>query len=119
MLNLIKNLTPTQWVILFLSTAGFLNASAAQLTEWFGPTIAHAIISVLGFTQGLIGSWAMALNGQGSLVKQVLAMDGVEKIDINGQANATLAKLAVDKTVDKIAPTTAAMATVEATAKAS
>jgi hypothetical protein len=71
MLNLIKNLTPTQWIIIFISTAGFLNASTAQLTEWFGPKVAHDIISGLGFAQGLIGTWAMALNTQGAQIASV------------------------------------------------
>lgn len=117
MLNLIKNLTPTQWILLIMSTAGVLNGSAAQLTEWFGPTVAHAVISVISFGQTMIGAWAMALSGQGGAVKQVLAMPGIEKITVNDQAGMALAAIAIDKAVDKISPTPAAFAAVEATAK--
>ena len=117
MLQAIRNLTPTQWIILGISTAGFLNASTAQLTEWFGPKVAHDIISGLGFAQGLIGCWVMALSGQGSIVKQVLAMPGVQHIEVNADASATLAQIAVDKNVDKIAPAPAVQAKVEQIAR--
>jgi hypothetical protein len=132
MLNVIRNLTPTQWIILFISTSGFLNASAAQLTEWFGPHVAHNIITGIGFAQGLIGTWAMALNtqgariqnvvsdptAQGALVKAVLAMPGVENMTISAKATPQLAQVAVDPSEDKIAPTPEATAAVTATAKA-
>jgi hypothetical protein len=117
MLKMIKNFTPTQWLLLGISTAAFLNASAAQLTEWFGPKVAHDIITAIGFTQGLVSAWAMALTGQSSAIDQVLAMPGVEKIDVNAKANSVLAAKAVDPKVNKIAPTPAAMDVVTETAK--
>lgn len=118
MWNTIKNLTPTQWLLLGIATAAFLNASAAQLTDWFGPKIAHDIISGIGFIQGLVSAWAMVLTNQSSAVKQVLSMPGVEKIEVNDKANATLAAIAIDPAVNKISPTIAAMTAVTATAKA-
>ena len=116
-MNLIRNLTPAQIIILIITTAGVLNGSAAQLTEWFGPKMAHNIISIISFGQTLIGAWAMALTGQGSQIKDVLAMPGVDHISVNAQANPTLAAIAVDQNVNKIAPTPAAMDAVTATAK--
>jgi hypothetical protein len=118
MLNLIRNLTPAQIVILVISTAGVINGSAAQLAEWFGPKVAHNIITAIGFGQTLIGAWAVALTGQGSAIKQVLAMPGVDKITVNSQANSTLAAIAVDPALDKIAPLPVDKTAVEATAKA-
>jgi len=118
MLNLVRNLTPTQWILLIMSTAGVLNGSAAQLTEWFGPTAAHTIISVISFGQTLIGAWAMALSGQGAAIKQVLAMPGVQNITVNDKANATLAAIAIDPKTDKIAAAPSALEAVTATAKA-
>ena len=104
MLKLLKSLTPTQWIILYLATAGVINGSAAQLTEWFGPNVAHDIISVFAFSQTLIGAWAVALTGQGAQIKSVLAMPGVENIDVNAKANPTLAAIAVDPALKNIAP---------------
>jgi hypothetical protein len=118
MLNTLRNLTATQWIMLGVATAGFLNASTAQLTEWFGAKVAHDIISGIGFIQGLVGAWVVALTSQGSVIKQVLAMPGVDKIDINANANSTLAAIAIDPKEDKIAPTPAAMQQVTATANA-
>ena len=116
-MNMIRNLTPAQIVILIITTAGVLNGSTAQLIEWFGPKVAHNIISVISFGQTLIGAWAMALTSQGAVVKQVLAMPGIEKVDVNGLANQTLSAIAVDQNVNKIAPTPAAMDQVTQTAK--
>lgn len=119
MLKMIKNFTLTQWIILGISTAAFLNASTAQLTEWFGPKITHNIITAIAFVQGLVGTWAVALTSQTATIKQVLAMPGSEKLEVNELANSDMAKLAVDKTINKIAPTVSAMDAVTATAKAS
>jgi hypothetical protein len=44
-------------------------------------------------------------------------MPGVESITVNSQANKILAQVAVDPTLDKIAPTPAAAAAVNALAK--
>ena len=101
MLNLIKNLTPTQWILLIMSTAGVLNGSAAQLTDWFGPHVAHDIISGLGFAQTLIGAWAMALSGQTGLVQQVAAITGTDgqpavRVSVNANAPASVASVALD-----------------------
>ncbi len=46
----------------------------------------------------------------------MLAMPGIEKINVNAAANQTLATIAMDPNVDKIAPTPSALATVTKTA---
>ena len=117
MFKIIKNLTPTQWLLLGISTAAFLNASTAQLTEWFGPKVAHDIITAIGFVQGLVSAWVMVLTNQTSTVTQVLAMPGVEKLDVNGRAGKALAKMAINPNINKISPTPAAMEAVTAIAK--
>lgn len=65
----------------------------------------------------LLQSISVALSTQTAQVKDVLAMPGIEKINVNAQASTALATLAVDQTVNKIGPTPAAAQQVEATAK--
>ena len=56
-------------------------------------------------------------SGQSSALKQVLAMPGVEHISVNALATPALAEMAVDPTVNKIAPMTGAANAVAAAAK--
>jgi hypothetical protein len=118
MWNLIKNLSPTQWVILFMTTASFLNGATAQLTDFVGPTVTHYVISGFAFASGLIGTWAVALTSQGSIIKQVAAMPGIDPIKVNANANATAAALAIDPESHKISPAEGAAQAVAAIAKA-
>lgn len=94
-----------------------LMVSSAQLTDLLGPGLAKTITTVAGLLNLTLQSITVALTSQGSTVKDVLAMPGVDKIDINGAANQTLAQIAVDPAVNKIGPTQAAQSRVEATAK--
>lgn len=92
--------------------------SSAQLTDLLGAPLAKTIVTVSGLANMILQGVTVALTTQSAQVKDVLAMDGVEKIDVNAKANATLATLAVDPAVNKISPTPAAMQDVTATAKA-
>lgn len=114
----LKDITPIQIFGGILVVNTVLAGGTTQLTDLFGAAMANHILSVCILGSGICGGFIMQMGGMGSQVRNVLGMTGVEKIDINGQANAALAKLAVDPTLDKIAPTQAAMATVTATAKA-
>lgn len=113
-----KNITQTQWVAFVIGAASFLGGATAQLTTLFGANGAAYVASACAIVSGLAGVFLMATTGQGSQVKQVLAMPGVEKIDVNSQASSALATIAVDPKQDKIAPTQAAQAAVTAIAKA-
>lgn len=114
----LSDITPLQILGGVLVVNTVLVGGTTQLTDLFGAAMANHILSVCILGSGICGGFIMQMGGMGSQVRNVLGMTGVEKIDINGQANAALAKLAVDPTLDKIAPTAAAMATVTATAKA-
>jgi hypothetical protein len=57
------------------------------------------------------------VSGQSNLVKTVQAMPGVESIQVNSQANKTLATLAVDQAQAKVDIIPGANAAVTATAK--
>lgn len=112
------NLTPLQIIGIILAVNGALTGATAQLTDLFGPLVAKDIVSVASLGSAILGGIITSISGQGAQIKNVLAMPGVERINVNAQANQTLAAIAIDPGVDKIAPTPAAMATVTQTAKA-
>ena len=107
-----KNITPIQWLIILLSLNSAIAGATAQLNDLFGAQVAHYIVSGVTFANTIIGAMMVPFTGQSAQIKQVLAMDGVEHIDVNSKANATLAQIAVDPAVDKIAPTQSAEAKV-------
>mgnify|MGYP001599709102 CR=1 FL=1 len=107
------NLTPLQIIGIILAVNGALTGATAQLTDLFGPIVAKDIVSLASLGSAILGGIITALSGQASQVKNVLAMPGIEKVTVNAQANQVLSAMAVDRTVDKIAPTPAAQADVE------
>jgi hypothetical protein len=102
-----------------VAVLGVLMISTSQLTDLFGPGVAKSITAVAGILNSILGATLAVITSQTGTVKDVLAMPGVEKIDVNGKANSTLAAIAVDPTVDKISPTPAAQAQVTAIAQGS
>lgn len=100
-----------------IGVLGVLMISTANLTDLFGPTVARLIVSTAAMLNAILGAVVTAVSGQSSTVKEVLAMPGVAHIDVNAQANQTLAALAVDPTVNKIAPAPHAAEEVQAIAK--
>lgn len=112
-----NNITSKQWFQIISGINGGLITGAALLQTLFGQDLTLKIVAGLGVMGIIINSVGTALSGQGALVKDVLAMPGVDKIDVNGRANTTLAAIAVDPAINNIAPTVAAMDKVTATAK--
>lgn len=123
---MLKNVSVLGWlgiIILFNST---LIGGASQLGDLSLSTGAvKAILAVAtlgnGFLGGLVTMFSTSANmaksiDQGTLVRTVLDMPGVQHIDVNKNASPTLAQIAVDPMIDKIAPTPQATATVQATA---
>lgn len=115
---MIVDLNGKQIISIIGAVISVLMVSSAQLTDLLGPGVAKTIVTVAGLTNMILQSVTVAITSQGSTVKDVLSMQGVERISVNGQANSTLATIAVDPTQNKIAPTQAAEAAVAATAKA-
>lgn len=111
------NLNAKQIISIIGAILSVLMISTAQLTDLLGPTAAKSLVSIAGLFNMILSSVMAAITSQGSTVKDVLAMDGVAKINVNEKANATLAALAIDPKQDKISPTVAAQSAVEATAK--
>lgn len=78
--------------------------ASAQLSTLFGQTTANVIVTVCTLTVATLGAVLGVINNQTNTVTLVKSMPGVDKIEVNAQANPALAKMALDPTVDKIKP---------------
>lgn len=111
------SITAKQWYQIIQGIIGGFITGAALFQTLLGQDLTIKIVAGLGLLNIVVASVGTALSSQGSDIKSVLAMPGVEKLTVNSQANQTLAAIAVDPTINKIAPTQAAEAAVAATAK--
>ena len=115
------NITSKQWFQIISGINGGLITGAALLQTLFGQNLTIQIVAGLGIFGIILNSVGAALSGadsQETQVKNVLAMPGVQNIEVNSRATPALAKLAVDPTQDKIAPTQASEAQVAQIARA-
>lgn len=96
------NFNAKQWLSVALVVLGVLTASAAQLTDLFGPAVTKTIVSIATLCMSMLAGISGVLSTQSSLIKDVQAMPGVEKITVNERASEALATLAVDPTQNKI-----------------
>lgn len=113
-----------QKLALTIGILGFVATGGTQLTDIFSPfgsmapQIVKEIVSLAGFVSGVLGIILTFTTGQGSQVKAVQAMPGVDKIVVNSSANTALATLAVDPQQQKIEVAPGAASAIAATAKA-
>lgn len=110
------NLNGKQLLGIAIIVVSVLAISTTQLTDLFGPDAAKKVVAAAIILNGILGGTITLIGGdisQGQQVRQVLDMPGVEHININANANPTLAALAVDPNIDKISPTRAAQIAVE------
>lgn len=96
------NLNGKQILSIILVILGVLMASTAQLNDLFGSSNAKIIISIAGLLNAALAGVNTIISSQSSLVTDVQAMPGVEKITVNAQANKALAGLAIDPANEKI-----------------
>lgn len=89
------NLNPKQWLAIVIAVLSVFIASTAQLTDLVGPQVTKLIVSLSSLTVTILSSISAILSTQTSLIQDVQAMPGVEKITVNAKANQTLASLAV------------------------
>ena len=86
---------------------GGLITGAALLQTLFGQDLTIKIVAGLGIFGIILNSIGAAFSGSDSQevqVRNVLAMPGVENIEVNAKATPALAKLAVDPDLGKISP---------------
>lgn len=114
----LQSLTPLQIIGIILIINGVLTGSVNEMTDLLGAVVAKHVVSLAVIGSGICGGFVTMFGGQSSQIRNVLAMPGIEKISVNGQANSALATIAVDPAANKIGPTPAAVQEVTATAKA-
>lgn len=98
------NLTTAQKFALVLVTLGVLGTAGKQLSDMFGPNVSNYIVNISLMASTILGGWLSVITGQAAQVKNVAAMPGVENIEVNRQANQTLARVAMDPDELKISP---------------
>ena len=115
------NLSGKQWIGIVGVVLNTLMASSAIFTKVWGPDTASLVVMTIGMINTMFSGIGVVLASQLNIVKDVLAMPGIEHVSTNAQATDGLAAMAVDPTVDKIAPTRHALENVTAavTAKGS
>ncbi len=111
------NITRNQWIAITILALGLISGATAQMTDIFGPNLAKSIASAASFLSSFVAGIQVILGTQTAQVKDVLAMPGIEHVSVNDKASQNLAAVAVDPTVNKIAPTQAAQVAVEAVAE--
>lgn len=99
------SLNRNQVLAITIAILSAMAASTAQLTDIFGPGVAKTVISSAGLLNSALSAILAVITSQSGIVRDTLAMPGVENIQINRQANQTLASIAVDPLQDKIQPT--------------
>lgn len=109
-------LNAKQILAITLVILGVLTASTAQLTDLFGPQNAKVIGTIAGMLTSLLSGISAVLSTQTSLVQDVQAMPGVEKIVVNSKVNEALANMAVDPLQQKIEAKPGSEAAINATA---
>lgn len=114
---MIFNLNGKQLIAIIAAVLSVLVVSTAQLTELFGPVMAKSIVTIAGLANAILTSVIAALTGQASIIKDTLAMPGVESVKVNTDANKTLATIAIDPHQDKISPVSHQMEEVKAIAE--
>jgi hypothetical protein len=111
------NFTFQQKITMAMGFIGAATSAFGALNAIMTSTEALVGTVVLGFVSACLAVVATVTSSQGSQINNVLSMPGVERIDVNQHANQTLAQMAVNPVVDKIAPIQADIDKVTATAK--
>ncbi len=110
------NLAPAQWIAMVIGMLGVFAAGGTQLDVIIGAFAAKIVVACCTLTSAALAVPLSILTGQNSLIRQVQAMPGVEKISVNAQANQALAQMAVDPANDKVEASPGAAAAVPRTA---
>jgi hypothetical protein len=105
-----------QVISIAIAVLGVLMISTTQLTDLFGEGVAKTIVSLAALLNTTLGSVMAVISSTSQQFKDVSNTTGVEPLRINKDASPALAMLAVDPTINNIAPTSADRVEVEAKA---
>lgn len=97
-------ITRNQWIAILILALGLISGATGQMTEIFGSGPAKSIASAASFFSSFVAGVQIILGGQGQQVRDVRAMDGVDRVLVNEKANQTLAKIATDPNEPKVGP---------------
>jgi len=95
-------ITSKQWFQIVSGVISGLITGAALLQTLFGQDLTIQIVAGLGILNIILSSVGTVLSGQASLVRDVAAMPGVERISVNTNATQALAQVATDSTQPKV-----------------
>ena len=115
-----SDITPLQWIGIIILFNGTLVGGGNYLADLFmGASAVKAVIAIASLGNMFLGGLVTMFSSQGSMIKSVAAMPGVDKIAVNSQANQTLAQIATSAAPDsaKVEATPGAQAAVVQTAK--
>ena len=112
------NLTLGKKISMALVLMNAIAAGTSQLDPIMGHAAASATAGLASLLGTVLAGWIFLVNdpqslvqqvqntqgGQTALVKSVLAMPGVEPLEVNRKATPELAALALDPNISKIAP---------------
>ena len=84
-----------------MAVLGVLSTSGVQLTDILGSGIAKSVVSVSGLVNSVLAAIVAVISGQSAIIKQVAAIQGDDgkaavRINVNANAPAALASVAVD-----------------------
>jgi len=96
------NLTGKQILAIVAAVVSALMLATTQLTDIFGANTAKTIVSGASLANLILNSILASITGQATLVRDVAAMPGVERVSVNADANQTLAAAATDPGQPKI-----------------
>lgn len=115
MWEFLRGLTVNQWFAIIIAILSALAGATAQLNDLFGVQAGHSIVTAATLLTTIMSSILVSLTSQGAQIRNVNAMQGIEKILVNKDANQTLAQIAIDPST-KVQPTPNAEAAVAETA---
>lgn len=101
------NLNGYQWFLIVVSVLSAVAGGSAQLTDLLGAGTAHTVVTLATFLNTMITAIMTPLVGNASMVKTVAALPGVDKVQINTNASAEVAAVAVDPDQPKVGATSA------------
>lgn len=89
------NISTKQWLAIIVAILSAMATATTQMVDIFGPTFAKSVMGAASLLSTILSSILAIISTQTALIKDVQSMPGVEKITVNGNANATLAGMAV------------------------
>lgn len=105
-------ITRNQWFAITILFLTVLTGGSAQLTDLIGPYATKLVISFCTLATGFLAGAQIILTGQAAQIRDVAAMPGVSRIDINASATPAAASVAVDPEQSKVGATTPDVRTV-------